>query len=318
MSARDLGSSHSLLALALLAVGLVACSGDEGETLPSGGGGGTSSATGGAGAQAGTGGTSMGGTGGVGGCAEPTDFQGRNNSALIDGESFPGGSTANGSLVKTVPVTLTASQPDFQVGSATISRVTPSGEMALYVIIPVTNVGCRAYCFVSLDAEYLDSSDDVLETPTLDVVNGSVGSSGSVYDSACLAPGETGYVTDNVLFTAFDDVASVAGEVRFDSDPSIGTPAARVIPQSYTFDVGTGLEVVVHNQGSADALVYNAVSFYLLLDDTGAPLWWNDLKTPGETDATVAAGASVTLTDPNVGFEGDGSQALIYVSFAEP
>jgi hypothetical protein len=294
---------------------LVACSADDDEPGPSGGTGGTSSGTGGAGAQAGTGGTS---TGGTGGCAEPTDFQGRNNSALIDGDSFPGGGTAHSQLVKTVPATISTPQPDFQVGSATISRVTPSGEMALYVMIPVTNVGCRAYCFLSLDAEYLDGDGAVLETPTLDVINGSVGRSGTFYDSACLAPGETGYVTDNVLFTAFDDVASVSGEVRFDSDPVVGTPEARVIPQSYSFDAGTGLAVVVHNEGSAEALVYNAVSFYLLLDDAGEPLWWNDLKTPGEADATMAAGASLTLSDPDVGFGGDGSQALIFVSYAQP
>ena len=69
---------------------------------------------------------------------------------------------------------LLGTQADFEVGDATIARITPTGAMVLYVVIPVTNVGCRAYCFASFDAEYLDASSQVVDTPTLDVINGSV------------------------------------------------------------------------------------------------------------------------------------------------
>lgn len=84
------------------------------------------------------------------------------------------------------------------------------------------------------------------------------------------------------------------------------------------YDRTNGLEVQVQNVGSGEAVVFKAMSLNVRLDDTGAPLWWNDLKTPGEVDVTVAAGASVTVQDSPVTFGGDAPQALIFIPFKQP
>jgi hypothetical protein len=190
------------------------------------------------------------------------------------------------------------------------------------VIIPVTNVSDRPYCYISVRtslSDYLDPDGNPSGIGfNTEEIAGSVARLGSSFNAACLAPGETGYVLDNDFVLSFSQVAGVklALQTFFDS-ADIADPLSRPVPVGYAFSTEDGLTITVQNQGTAPSVIDGMFNGWMLLDDAGQPLWFHSLKTADGENLTLAPGGSGTLQDTAVHYQGAGGQIRVFLDFSD-
>ena len=252
---------------------------------------------------------------------DPTAVAKGNNGALLSGAVIGSGTAAVSDLRKQIAVTVLGTNPSFTVGTAYATRSRTSTDYA-HIILPVTNSGTQALCFVKLaGVTYRDASGAAIGVPGLAFVSGSVGKvSSAIFTDTCLAPGETGMVADIEadLYTAVTKMEFTFEIPSF----TISVPIASVIPQSYSYtDV---LAINVKNVGLGPAQIASNVvglSKLFLLDDLGQPLMWNFYSTPSVTNIPVPSvivpvSGTATMTGSS-SYDGSASKLLVFVDFED-
>jgi len=242
-----------------------------------------------------------------------------NNSALLNGAALGKNTTALSELRKPIAVQVSGASGSLSVGTVYATRPNTITDYA-YVIVPLTNTGNVELCFVKLGAiTYRDASDMPLVSNALTYVHGTVARvSFAVYTDSCLLPGEKG-----MAVTVTPNIYTAVAKMEFTLEvPAyvITSPAASVIPQSYTVQTAPTADtvsIVALNEGTANALVGEANRFHMwfLLDDMELPqtFGFTDTASPG-----VISAAAITTITSNVYYDGPaGNKLLVYVNFAD-
>jgi hypothetical protein len=254
------------------------------------------------------------GSGAPGGAA-PT----QNNSADLSGAAFGTVAFDASRQRRTVPVTVAASLPGLTLGPAYLTRLTPTDEAA-FLTLSVTNAGASGVpCFVRVSTyQWLSATGQALNTGTDAYLDGSVGTvAGATDTDTCLAPGETGYLTEveipasGALYSAVTSIA-----IGLTSTGTATTPAAKLLPTR--IDVGTcaanralrvegtvsGATVSVGNSGADLAPT-------VLFDSTGIIAGWTFFLQMQPSN--VAPGAKAYFYD--TGPEPAVSRAQVFLPF---
>jgi hypothetical protein len=245
---------------------------------------------------------------------------GGNAYAALSGPTF-GGTSANSSLEKAVPLNVLSSNPDIQIPSSAEALQQTSSGTALYMAIPVKNVGTRAYSFVELTNILYKNGGSVLNaTPDVGFVKASVGElTGNVFADSCLAPGETGYVM-LIALNLYSSVTSISLSVSTFSQTPID-PGSALIPQSYAISGTSGsgtLTQIFQNTGLLSLDLNNAHSIYctfVALDASNNPIMWgftNSNLSP--VSGLLSAGQSGSIAG-TYSFDGSSSRVVAFTSF---
>ncbi len=243
------------------------------------------------------------------------------NSADMTGATFGTDAFDAAQQRRTVPLDVTTSLPGLSLGEAYLTGLASTPEAA-YLILAVTNSGTDFPCFVQTTAyNWLSATGDVLNSACAIYLDGSVGSVSSLVNSeTCLAPGETGYLTDVQLATSgslYSEVASI--QIGLESTATGSTPTSKLLPTRY--DVGTCAGVrTVRIEGTASDPGVSVGNFggdlapTVFLDAAGLPVRWSLFSQMQA--ANVASGATAYFTD-NLA-EPAVSRALVFLSFEPP
>jgi len=245
-----------------------------------------------------------------------------NNSAVLSGGAVIGkGTTAVNDLRKQIAVTVLGTNTSFTVGTAYATRSTALLDYA-DIIMPVTNIGTEALCFVQLTGIiYRDVSGTAIGVPSSHFVQGSVRKlSSGIFTDTCLAPGETG-----MAGTIQADLYAKVAKMEFTLQSSVSAnsaPVTSVVPQSYTLLPPTSIyagsfSIKALNVGAGPALVGEQSRFHMwfLFDDAGRPLSWG--LTDSTTPSVIAANGTATITD-DVFYDGSGGSKLqVFVDFED-
>lgn len=247
-----------------------------------------------------------GGGGGAGGPAAP------NNSATLAGTALGSGAATVAQMVRSVPVT--ASGAGFSATTLYIGRRSTTATMD-YLAIPVTNTSGSLRCFVKATT-YTINAGAITEDHSGSYISGSVGvsSSSSVYTASCLQPGETAYLLDLSDNDIFSTAAGATIALTF-STSSFEQPAAKAIPQSYTFAAGVNT-ITVKNVGTAAADLSGGFHETVLLDADGKPMFWTFLD--AATGTILQPGATGTIVDNGMNWAGSAPMQAVYVDFEAP
>jgi hypothetical protein len=251
--------------------------------------------------------------------APAIDLQGFNNGVSLSGASFPGGTDNVDDLHRIVPVSESTDNPELEVTTAVIARMSVTSALAAYAIVPVKNVGSRPYCFVTVrSVNYLGLGDTVLGQTSMRKVMGSVGRDAGAFTATCLAPQETGFFCDQVVGDVYESIVRLALELGESQDVSLQDPEAKLTPTAYNYDTTNGLTLALANTGTRAARLADGASLYLLLASDDTPLWFRALATPAAPgDLVVAASGSATLSDPTVAYNGTSGRILVFFDFAD-
>lgn len=210
-------------------------------------------------------------------------FSGNNNTTILTGNPIGSNTAVVSDLRKVVAVNLVNSNSYIQIGTAYVFRHSATDEDSLYGIIPITNISSNSLYFIELTTiDYLDGSNQVLESNEFSFVTGSMGvTSGGSYTDTCLAPGETGFVTfieiPEVLDTYYTKLTSIRiSEISAYTD-AFYEPDIEIIPQVYEYALPY-LYVTLKNTGTR--LGYVTFTQYIMLDSSNLPLMWGFLNYP--------------------------------------
>jgi hypothetical protein len=243
------------------------------------------------------------------------------NSADMTGATFGTDAFDATQQRRTVPIDVTTPLPGLSLGEAYLTGVASTPEAA-YLILAVTNSGTDFPCYVQTTTyNWLSATGEVLNAAGTIYLDGSVGAVSSLVNSeTCLAPGETGYLTDLQLATTgtlYSEVASI--QIGLESTATGSTPTSKLVPTRY--DVGTCSGIrTVRIEGTASAPGVSVGNFggdfapAVFLDAAGLPVRWSYFSQMQA--ANVASGATTyftdNLTEPAV------SRALVFLSFEPP
>jgi hypothetical protein len=242
------------------------------------------------------------------------------NSADLTGADFGTDTFDSAEQRRTVPVDVTGSLPQgISLGMAYLTAQATT-DMVAYLILPVTNSGTDFPCFIQTTTyNWLSVTGQVLNSGCGLYIDGSVGAiSPMVNSETCLAPGESGYLTD-VQFAAsgslFSEVASI--QLGLVSASTGSSPDATLQPTRY--DVGTCSGVrtvrVVGTAGGAGVSVGESVNADLaptiFLDAAGLPIRWSYLTQMQSSN--VAAGETTYFVDDLS--EPEASRARVFLPF---
>jgi hypothetical protein len=243
------------------------------------------------------------------------------NSADMTGATFGTDAFDATQQRRTVPLDVTTPLPGLSLGEAYLTALATTPEAA-YLILAVTNSGTDFPCYVQTTTyDWLSATGEVLNAAGAIYLDGSVGTVASLVNSeTCLAPGETGYLTDVQLATTgslYSEVASI--QIGLESTATGSTPTSKLLPTRY--DVGTCSGVrTVRVEGTASDPGVSVGNFggdfapAIFLDAAGLPARWSYFSQMQA--ANVAPGATTYFTDslsePAV------SRALVFLSFEPP
>jgi len=225
-----------------------------------------------------------------------------NNSATCVGD-LGDGTSANSTLAKSVPVTLT--NRDFVASVGYVTRLSTSSDYTSF-IIPLTNVGSSAQCFISIATGQAGNYE------LFSYITGSVGYSGSTYTDTCLAPSESGYLVDITNEVTYDAVSSIS--LTLSGNTGLSISSARVFPTSFAYGAGVAadLAVTVSNAGALAVDLAGGFHQLVLLDDANRGLDFTYLD--AVSTAALQPGASDQLATPLV-FHGSASRMVVMVDF---
>jgi hypothetical protein len=297
----------------------------------SGGSAGTGSGAGGSGA------TSDGGSTGTGGrlASGPwVALPATNNAATLTGVSIGDCPSSSDVRRKKIPLIIDGGSGDFQIGDAYL-LAEPGYSSLARLVAPVKNVGTTLHCAIGAPINGYDWLDANGHSMNVTVGPGFIGSEGDVgmptYDETCLQPGETGFILDEQemedIVDLYDAVSAVT--LALVSKSTGTTPAAVVVPQSYTYSatgtVASEVQVIFDNVGTGAAeiadLDYGA---YLVLDAGGLPVWVGrlyDLPDGSTVDnpGLFAAGTAGLGYDPQPqSSAGCGTSLRAFIKFEGP
>jgi len=245
----------------------------------------------------------------------------QDNSADLTGTTFGTDAFDVTQRRRTVPVTVATPIAGIALGPAYFTRPIAGDESAALTLV-VTNSGTDFPCFLTATTyQWLGATGQVLNTTSGLYLDGSVGFVNDVTDTdTCLAPGETGYLTDvqaaegSPLYSA---VVSVA--IGLASSGSGTTPAAKFVPNRY--DIGTcagnrtlRVEGIASGAGVSVGNSAGDLAPTIFLDAAGLPVGWS-LLSPMQP-ANVALGATAYFFDN--GPEPAVSRARVFLPFEPP
>jgi hypothetical protein len=225
------------------------------------------------------------------------------NSADLSGATFGVDAFDATQQRRTVPIQVTTPLSDLTLGTAYVTGLAGDDTVA-YLILPVTNSGADFPCFVQTTTyNWLSATNATLNQASTLYLDGSVGAvSSTVNTETCLAPGETGYLTDAQFVTSGSLYSAVASiQIQLESMGAGSAPPAKLLPTRY--DVGTcGGVRTVQVEGTASGAtvsignVENAdLAPIVFLDADGLPARWSYLTQM--TSANVAPGATAYFLD---------------------
>jgi hypothetical protein len=222
---------------------------------------------------------------------------------------------------RVVGLTVTTPLPGISLGLAYLTH--PVGiDDAAYLTVAVTNTGTGFPCFVQTTTfNWLNASGQVLNPMSTVYVDGSVGMLPSqVNTDSCLAPGESGYLTDVELVTGTALYSAVATiQIGLQSMGVGTTPTATFLPTRY--DVGTcsgnrTLRVTGTARGGSVSVgdTGGDLAPAVFLDAAGVPVGWTLLTQMQPSN--VAPGAEGyffdELSEPAI------SRVQVFLSFEPP
>ena len=245
---------------------------------------------------------------------KPTDTP--NNSAKLSGAAIGDGSANTEQLRKELALNLVATNADFSLGKAyAVAESLGSKDEALYWVIPVKNISKQFHCFINLSTiRYKDAKGALLAEDRATFVVGSVGEEDGFFQDNCLKPDEQGYFVGTDTNAVHNKVSSL--EVESVATDTFGLLPAetKVIPQSYEVEAAGGksqiITVAVKNEGP-DTVDLSGGATTILLDEDGAPLYWETSSEAEEQEGALAVGETGQLSTE---LEYEGRSAALYVS----
>lgn len=244
-----------------------------------------------------------------------------NNSALMSGPAV-GTNTINvADLRKAIAVNVLGAHPHLVFGQAYATRSSTTSDPA-YVVLPLTNVGAEPLCFVNLsNLAYRTAAGTALVSNGLTYVQGSVRTmtASSIATDTCIAPGESGLVTDIRTAVGYSAVASMEFSVQATAGGST-LPQASVVPQGYSvLPVSTyqSLAVTLKNTGSGPARLGSLNHRWVLFDDAMIPLHWGFVSNVVAPQGSLAAGATGSIAQNALFYAGAGRKVLVSLDFAD-
>ncbi len=245
--------------------------------------------------------------------------QAGNNSALLSGAVIGTGLTGVSELRKRIAVNVVGANTSLVFGAAYATRGTTTSDSA-YVVLPVTNVGAEALCFVKLtNLTYRSAAGAALVSNGLTYVQGSVRTMtvSSISTDSCLAPGESGMVTDIYTAAGYTAVASMEFSVQATVGGSVA-PTASVVPQAYSVQSPSAayqsLAISLKNVGSGSAQL-GLNHRWILFDDTMVPMHWGFASDTITPRTPLQSGATGSISESVLFYAGTGRKLLVFVDF---
>jgi hypothetical protein len=245
----------------------------------------------------------------------------QDNSADLAGAAFGTDAFDATQQRRTVTLSVTTPLAGISLGQAYLTH--PLGiDDAAYLTVAVTNTGTGLPCFVQTTTyNWLNASGQVLNPASTVYLDGSVGMLSAQHNTdSCLAPGETGYLTDVELVSGTALYSGVASIQIGLTSMGVGTiPTEKFLPTRY--DVGTcsgnrTLRVTGTARGASVSVGDTGADLApaVFLDSAGVPVGWTLLTQMQPSN--VASGAEGyffdELSEPAV------SRAQVFLPFQPP
>ena len=232
--------------------------------------------------------------------ALPIDAPAMNNAATLQGPPVGLGSFEGSCEVRRrVPVVVTRAGDGLAFnGQAFLLRASPLHSNTVTAIVPVQNDGATIICSAqSIDVRLMGAGGPVNDTEATDLV-GSVATFLISGESACLGPGESGFVQGGAVDLQrpyYDEVVRVEISVN-ELFPATVRPGGSLVPKSYAL-TSSVLTVTYENAGTFAARTGGGftVGYVLLLDADGLPVYSASFDLAPEE--TIQPGATGTISN---------------------
>lgn len=228
-------------------------------------------------------------------------------------------------LLKTTTLNVDVADTRIKFGQAYLARSTRETSASV-LIINVENVSLQTLCEISLVGGIISGSNSYMldyASPDMFLVNNmkKTVSSGELRND-CLEPGEKSYVYSK--FSTFRDVDLINVDYVDAISTATLSPGAAMVkegePWTSAIDTNTGissLNINVRNSGSISAtrLLDSTFGHYVLLDESGQPLYAGSLNAFGKDE--ILAGELTTLEDRTFQYHGFAKSLVFFGVFNE-
>lgn len=233
-----------------------------------------------------------------------------NNSALLSGPVFGGGTRSNASLVKPLAFDVETTSNNLQLLELRAVDSPRSPEM----LTVIQYSGTEEICAVTLDGQLdftseglpIDRGDD-LEFNLADGLIGVLGSTSTFLHSSCIAPGSLVYARSR-LSGSFNETA----EIHYDSLTASSSDGrivdAAVIPLSYSIG-DDGVDITIVNQHSETLDVFSVT--IVVIDEFGQA-FYTDIELVLED---LSSGQEFVVEGALRDFEGQASTIRAIINF---